>query len=95
MADNYVEQLFEAIDIITQKKLENLPYDQTIVCTIVSNENAENNEYIVTDGTTTFNAYSENTTYRKNAKVYVTIPNNDMLNKKQITGLYIEGGNGS
>lgn len=94
MANELTEQLFEAMSIIAQAKVSNLPYDQTIVCTIVDNANAkEKNEYTVTDGTSTFIAYSENTDYRVNTKVYVTIPNNDMLNKKHITGTYVEDNN--
>lgn len=94
MANELTEQLFEAMSIIAQAKVSNLPYDQTIVCTIVDNADAkEKNEYTVTDGTSTFIAYSENTDYRVNTKVYVTIPNNDMLNKKHITGTYVEDNN--
>lgn len=94
MANEFTEQLFEAMSIIASAKISNLPYDQTIVCNIVDNVNAKDkNEYTVTDGTSTFVAYSDNMDYRVNTKVYVTIPNNDMLNKKHITGVYVEDEN--
>ena len=89
MADTLTERLFQAIDIIASKKVSDLPYDQTVICTILDNSNAHEGVYTVTDGTSTFDAYSENDTYRINNRVYVTIPNGDMDNNKHITGLYV------
>ena len=47
MADNQnlqsmAENLFEAMDIITSKRLSALEYDKTLVCTIESVEDAKN-----------------------------------------------------
>lgn len=95
MAGSLSEQLFDAINLIASKKVSNLPYDQTIVCTIVDNTNAVNGEYTVNDGTSEFVTYSENPDYRVNTRVYVNIPNNDRLNKTHITGEYIEDANGN
>ena len=94
MANNFTEQLFNAIDIIASKKVADLPYDKTVICKITDNTNAENGEYTVSDGTSEYLAYSENTSYRVSSKVYVTIPGSDMLNKKLIVGQYIEDSNG-
>ena len=95
MADNTLaESLFEAINLIASKKVSDLPYDKTVICTITDTSKADQNEYTVTDNTSTFTAYSENTEYGLNAQVYVTIPNGDMQNKKYISGLYISDENG-
>ena len=69
MADNNttnvenLDKLFTAIDTIIQKRIENLPYDKTIIATIEDNSKAEEGSYIVNDGTSTFVAYSDNTDY--------------------------------
>lgn len=94
MADNQnlqsmAENLFEAMDIITSKRLSALEYDKTLVCTIESVEDAKNGIYKVTDGVSHFIAYSENTEYKEKTKVYVKVPNGDMDNQKIITGKYI------
>lgn len=94
MADNQnlqsmAENLFEAMDIITSKRLSALEYDKTLVCTIESVEDAKNGIYKVTDGVSHFTAYSENTEYKEKTKVYVKVPNGDMDNQKIITGKYI------
>ena len=91
MADNQnlqsmAENLFEAMDIITSKRLSALEYDKTLVCTIESVEDAKNGIYKVTDGVSHFTAYSENTEYKEKTKVYVKVPNGDMGNQKIITG---------
>ena len=95
MANNITEQLFDAISLIASKKVADLPYDKTLVCQVIDNANADKGEYTVSDGTSEFLAYSENATYRINSKVYVTVPGNDMLNKKYIAGLYVEDSNGA
>lgn len=63
---DYLEQLFEGISIIARKQIENVSYDKTIICTITNNDNSKNGEYQVTDGSTKFTAYSENSTYKVN-----------------------------
>jgi hypothetical protein len=64
MGMDYLESLFKGIDIIVGKRLEEISYDKTIVCTITDDSNRKNGEYVVTDGTMTFKAYSENDTYK-------------------------------
>lgn len=88
-----IENLLTAIDIIAEKKVESLPYDKTLTCTIVSAAKAARGEYSVTDGTTTFLAYSDNTTYKDGTRVYVTVPNGDFNNRKLIKGKYVSGEN--
>lgn len=84
------DKLFEAMDIITSKRVSSVGFDKTLVCTIESVENAKNGSYKVTDGTSHFNAYADTTTkYSEGQKVYVKIPGGDMNNQKIITGKYI------
>ena len=88
--NNSLEQLLEAIDIIaSQRASENNAYDQTIICTIVDNSKAEQyGYYTVTNDTLTFQAYSDNSTYKVGNYVRVSIPNGDYSQQKYITGLY-------
>lgn len=88
MADNLdiQEQIFNAIDVITSKRLNDLEFDKTLKCSIVDSSQAAKGEYTVTDGSSTFLAYSDYDKYRVGNKVYVTVPNGDMVNTKIITG---------
>lgn len=87
------EQLFEAIDAIVQERLRQLPYDKTVVATIINNSSAAFGKYkVTTDDNITFDAYSEVTTYPTQTKVYVRIPQNDYTKQKIITGRYIPSG---
>ena len=96
MADyqEVANKLFEAMDIITSKRISNLSYDKTLICTIENVENAKNGAYKVTDGVSHFIAYTDNSNkYPKGTKVYVKVPNGDMSNQKIITGLYLNDDN--
>lgn len=92
MADNVkaLDDIFKSIDIIIDGRLQGLKFDKTITCSILSNKNAARGEYTVTDGATTFKAYSDVTTYQVNQYVYVKVPNGNFNNKKIITGRYVE-----
>lgn len=92
MGNELANTLFEAVDLITAKRLGDLEFDKTLLCTIEDNSNAQKGEYRVTDGASSFLAYSENTKYALNEKVYVNVPNGDMGNQKIITGKYINEG---
>lgn len=83
------EGIFQAIDIITSMRLSDLQYDKTLICTIEDTSNAESGEYVVSDTTSSFKAYSDNTKYLMGTKVYVTVPNGDMNNQKIIKGKYV------
>ena len=83
-------QLFEAMDLITSKRVNALGFDKTLICTIESVENSKNGMYRVTDGVSHFNAYSDtDTIYTEGLKVYVKVPNGDMNSQKIITGKYV------
>jgi len=64
-SDNIVSELLGAIDTVVGKRLGQLSYDKTIICTIIDDSNAKNGEYRVTDGSVKFLAKCENTSYRK------------------------------
>jgi hypothetical protein len=81
-----VDNLFKSVDVIVAKQLEALPYDRTIKCSIVNTDNADKGEYIVSDGASSYKAYSENTDYQEGIYVYVNIPNGDFNEQKMIVG---------
>lgn len=89
MADlQLAETLFTAMDEIIHKRIETLPYDKTILATITDVANAKKGEYTVDDGSSTFKAYSTNTEYSNGDRVYVSIPQGDYQQQKNITGKY-------
>ena len=88
-----VENSLNAFNIISQKSLEAVSYDQTVKCKITDITNREFGEYRVTDGTSTFYAYSEKTDYYKGQMVWVTIPQGDYSKQKIIVGKYLESDN--
>ena len=78
------EDIFTAIDLIVGKRLEEISYDITKPYTI--KEVLGNGEYKVSDGSSSFLAYSESEEYKTDDEVYVLIPNGDYNETKLITG---------
>ena len=92
MADRneIVQQLFEAIDAIATKRLENVQFDRTIIGTITDNSRANYGRYqVTTDNNIRFTAYSDIITYGIGDKVYIRIPDNDYTKQKVIIDRYI------
>lgn len=93
MVDNRQEmadKLFQAMDIITSKRLSSLAFDTTSVCTIEEIENLKEGAYRVFDGSSRFTAYApDEKEYSVNQRVYVKIPNGDYDAYKIITGPYV------
>lgn len=85
---DYNEILLTAIDTVVAQRLSELQFDETIICTIVDDSDKKNGHYRVTDGSITFDAYTETTHYYNDAQVYVTIPKGDWTARKLITGRY-------
>ena len=85
----FAEQLFQAMDAITTKRLEHLSYDKTVTCQIIDASDSDKGEYIVSDSVTDFVAYSENASYSEGTWVYVSIPNGDFNQQKHIVGKYV------
>lgn len=81
---DYSEQLFETIEVISKSVLNGISYDKTVACTIVDASKRENGEYIVSDGSIDFVAYSSVKTYRNGNTVYVMIPEGNYNNDKII-----------
>lgn len=78
--------MFDAIQTLIDGSLQSLNYDETITCTIIDNSNKARGEYVVDDGSSTFIAYSDFTSYANNTSVYVTIPQGNYDNRKIILG---------
>ena len=89
MAD-LTENLFEAINIVTEKKLKAVKFDETISATIVDASKAEKGEYIVSTGSAKFTAYGTETKYREKDTVMVTIPQGNYDNQKIIIGKQVD-----
>ena len=90
MSQNNIENnLFGAIDVIITEKMKGLQFDLTKVCTITDASRSRDGAYTVTDGSITFEAYSENNTYKAGDAVRVSIPNADFAGKKYIVGKYV------
>ena len=86
---NYTEianQIFESIDILVDKKLEELEFNITLICQI--EEAPDSTDIIqVRYQDSIFDAYPIGAhSYQKGDQVLVLIPNNDMKRKKYILG---------
>lgn len=74
-ATDISEQLFQAIDAIVMERIRVLPYDKTVIATIIENKNAPYGKYkVTTDDNITFYAFSEVTNYPLYMRIYVRIP---------------------
>ena len=85
MAD-FIENLFEATQTIVDKAISDLQFDKTVKAVIIDDSDASSGVYTVLEGTATYDAYTENTSFVKDDVVYVTIPNSDYSQQKIITG---------
>ena len=84
---NISENLFDAIQILIDKKINEVSFDTTIICEVVEMDIANKTEYIVKNDTMTFKAYSlDKASYIRGAKVYVMIPQGNYNLKKIILG---------
>ena len=92
MANNnhpdYLESLFKGIDIILEKRLDDVSFDMTIICTVTDASNSKNGEYRVTDGSVTYKVYSDLDSYRVGDQVRISVPMGDFSQKKFIAGKY-------
>lgn len=85
---DYGELFCEAIDTIVAERLSAVAKDITVLCTVVDDSKRKEGKYIVTEtnAQTKFEAFSDNTEYRNDNNVYVTIPEGDMNQAKFIIG---------
>lgn len=92
---DYMESLFQSVDILIDKRLEDLAYDTTVICTIIDSTDKKNGRYRVTDGSVSYIAYSDKDSFREGEQVRVNIPKGDFTQKKFIIGKYTADDNGS
>lgn len=83
---DYGELFCQAVDTIVKERLNSIAFDQTILCTIIDDTLRASGIYTVSanGGTTKFEAYSSNTSYRNRNNVYVQIPGGDWNQQKII-----------
>lgn len=86
----YENQILEAIETVATGIVSKMKFDQTILCTIINDERKDDGVYEVTDGTSTFTATSNDTTFSNDMSVYVLIPQGDHNNQKTIVGKYVD-----
>lgn len=90
MAEDYAENLFQAVDTIVNERIKNLPYDRTIRAKIYDNSQAYYGLYqVTTNDVDYFNAYSDDISYNIGDEVYVRIPKAEYTEQKVIIGKYI------
>ena len=87
--DNLTENLFDAIQTIVDKTIENQSYNKTIQATIIDNSASSEGKYTLTDGSVTFTAYSSTEDYNVEDSVYVLLLNGDFTGQKIIIGKQI------
>lgn len=91
MAEDYAENLFQAVDTIVAERIKNLPYDHTVIATVLDASNAYTGTYkVTTDNNAKFTVYSDVKTYNAGDRVYVRIIDTDYYQSKTIVGKYIE-----
>lgn len=90
-SDELTETLLEAMDTVIGARLQQLPYDKTIICTIMDDTQRGLGKYRVSaDGVSLFTAYADSDIeYYKDTQVYVKIINNNTSISRIITGKYI------
>lgn len=84
--DQTAEQLLEAMDVIADAKLRSLKIPRIETVSIVDDSEAAQGIYKVSNGSATYIAYSDNSTYRKDDNVQVTIPTDGYNEQKTIIG---------
>ena len=86
MSLDYGEIFCSAVDEIITSKLQDLQYDITKLCTIVDDTYSNQGKYTVSDGTTKYDAFSTDISFKKGNSVLVTVPNGDYSMQKTIVG---------
>lgn len=87
MDKDYSEIFCNAVDTIVQKRLENMHFDITKICTIKKIVNKRAGQYLVSDGASDFMAYGA-IGYSIGEEIYTLVPKNDYKVNSLILGLY-------
>lgn len=85
--NNYSTEILQTIDTVVSARLNEVSFDRTEVCKIVSQNEKDDSKYWVTNDTIRFEAFADRR-YVEGQKVYVLIPNGDYTAKKIILGSY-------
>lgn len=85
---NYADSILDAVDILIDKKLSNLPYDKTVRATILSIEDESLLKYKVKYQNATVYAYATDAdqSYKVNDEIYLQVPSNDFNKSPLIIG---------
>mgnify|MGYP006923198230 CR=1 FL=1 len=91
MVKDYAEDILQSIEIVVGKCLNDIAYDKTEICTIISDKDKKNGRYTVTNGSAKFDAFVDTShnpdaipEYKLEDSVRVSIPNGDYSQKKYI-----------
>ena len=84
MTKDYGEIICSAVDEIVRARLGSLEFNVTKTCTIIDISARKQGKYGVSDGSVSFVALSQDTTYNLDDSVLVLIPNGDYKNDKLI-----------
>ena len=90
---DFIESILQSVDIIIDKRLEDVAYDSTIICTIIDDSDKKNGKYRVSDGSVTYVAYSDQNNYKKGDQIRMSVPMGDFSQKKFIIGKYVTDSN--
>ena len=79
MGSTVAENIFESTNVMIQKALQDQPFNKTAIAIITEVKNEGKGEYLCTEGSAQYIAYSANidTKYKKGDSVYVLVPNAD------------------
>ena len=83
---NISEKILDAIQIITDKSIQQLKFDKTIQAEVIKQEDAASGKYKVQYNGDSFSAFANDLTYTYDVgdRVFVKIPEGDFSNKKFI-----------
>lgn len=84
MTKDYGEIICTAVDEIVRARINSLEFNVTKTCTIIDINSRKQGKYGVSDGSISFTALSQDTTYNLDDSVLVLIPNGDYKNDKLI-----------
>lgn len=82
------ESIFQAIDVIAEKRISEIKFDKTIECIIIDDSKSDQGEYTAKYQDIMIPVFSNVNTlkYKIDDNVYVLIPQGDFSNKKTIIG---------
>lgn len=82
------ESIFQAIDVIAEKKINEIKFDKTVECIIIDDTKADSGEYSAKYQDIIIPVFSNSNTikYKIDDNIYVLVPQGDFSNKKTIVG---------